>query len=73
MPRRATNWQVDFWQRVDVMMADATDEDLADLKPMALARLPESARGMYADKLVRECRTLRRLVYEVLTEAGRKR
>lgn len=56
--------------RIDRLIADCTDEDLADLKPMALARIKDpQARALLKDKKVRESRWLRSLVYDVLTEA----
>lgn len=55
--------------KVNVLIDDLTDEDLADLKPMAMERLPnDQARKMLKDVRVRDSRWLRMLVYEIVVE-----
>lgn len=55
--------------KVNNLIDDMTDEDLADLKPMAMERLPnEQSRNMLAGVRVRDSRWLRMLVYEILVE-----
>jgi hypothetical protein len=55
--------------KIDQMIADCSDEDLADLKPLAMAKIADPrSRALLADKRVRESRWLRALVYDVLTE-----
>jgi hypothetical protein len=55
--------------RIDRMIADCSDEDLEDLKPLALAKISDPvARKMMEGREVRKSRWLRALVYDVLTE-----
>lgn len=57
------------WQKIDEMIAELSDQDLEDLKPSALMYLTnQKARDMLGERSVRESKTLRWLVYRLLTE-----
>lgn len=56
------------WGQIDALIDDLTDDDLADLRPLALAKLNRDAQRMFENKGVRESKTLRGLVYEVVRE-----
>jgi hypothetical protein len=51
-------------RRIEALIADATDEDLADLKSMVLGRVGEKTRAALKDKRVRENGWLQALIYE---------
>lgn len=59
------------WQKIDDMIGQCSDEDLLDLKPLALDYLTnDKAREMFKNKSARDSKTLRWLTYRVLTERG---
>lgn len=69
--RRAEKQAVENWTRIDGMIADMSDADLDELKPQALMLLDnQKARDMFDKRTVRDSKTLRWLVYKVLTERG---
>ena len=55
-----------YWDRVDKLIADLSDEDLADLRRDALASLPANARPVYERLDVRKSSTLKSLIAERL-------
>lgn len=59
-----------YWRRVDEFIAEISDEWLEKHKAKALLSISSGARSVLERRTVRESRTLRGLVYEMLVKAG---
>lgn len=53
-------------KRIDDLIEDLSDEDLADLKPMAMGRIDLQSQKLLENRKVRESRWLRSIVFDIL-------
>jgi hypothetical protein len=56
------------WREIEEFIASASDDDLAELKPMAMASLNAGAQRMLKDRPVRQSKTLKGLVFKLLKQ-----